>query len=202
MSDGCRRGTLSESFAKLGDSIFFWQPAAAVAAAATAEPAARPALLVNQFVSATAKLDHALGAPGVAVHQAAGFPADPHSTATLTVRVPAPAAAAAAAVAFDIKIRVPAWATAAAANSVRVNGVAVGPGASLKPGSYLTVSRPSWADGDTIEVHFPLRLWSSPLNDYHPEHNATVRRSSAASELSPTRLAQSSSCTFQTTSVD
>ena len=40
----CCWGTLSESFAKLGDSIFFWQPAG------------REAVYINQFVSATATL--------------------------------------------------------------------------------------------------------------------------------------------------
>ena len=29
-------------------------------------------------------------------------------------------------------------------------------------------------DGDSISLHFAPTLWTAPLNDYHPEHNATL----------------------------
>ena len=57
-------------------------------------------------------------------------------------------------------------------NLVSVNGVAVA-GAPYTPQSYLRVSH-SWKDGDKIEISFPMSLWTAPLNDYHPEHNATL----------------------------
>eukprot|EP01050_Picozoa_sp_SAG11_P011339 SAG11_NODE_1194_length_5548_cov_3.456414_7_plen_304_part_00 len=82
----CCWGTLSESFAKLGDSIFFWS-------------SADKALYVNQFVSATAKLRQLPGE--VSVRQVAGFPIDPSSTSTLTVE--------GAGGDFDIMLRVPEW---------------------------------------------------------------------------------------------
>eukprot|EP01046_Picozoa_sp_COSAG06_P019943 COSAG06_NODE_1440_length_9457_cov_4.634751_2_plen_106_part_00 len=53
-----------------------------------------------------------------------------------------------------------------------VNGVAVA-GAPYTPQSYLRVSH-TWKDGDKIEISFPMSLWTAPLNDYHPEHNATL----------------------------
>jgi DUF1680 family protein len=165
----CCWGTLSESFAKLGDSIFFWKPAATASTAnsadgsggtvvsSTSEPGA---LLINQFVSATATLRHL---PGVAVKMVAGFPVDPTTTATLTVQGSGT---------FDIMIRVPEWAKSSA-NVVTVNGAAVD-GAPYTPQSYLRVSSHSWKDGDRIEIRFPMSLWTAPLNDYHPEHNSTL----------------------------
>ena len=29
-------------------------------------------------------------------------------------------------------------------------------------------------DGDAVTLHFAPTLWTAPLNDYHPEHNATL----------------------------
>ena len=155
----CCWGTLSESFAKLGDSIFFWQPAGKNDAD-DAATAGNPALVVNQFASATAKLRNLPGS--VSVKQEAGFPVDPEKTTTLTIQGSGT---------FDIMIRVPAWAKSSA-NSVTVNGVAVA-GAPYTPESYLRVTH-SWKDGDKVEVSFPMSLWANPLNDKNPEHNATI----------------------------
>jgi len=159
----CCWGTLSESFAKLGDSVFFWQPPAGSASGA---------VYINQFVSATAALRHLPG--GVSITQDAGFPIDPATTTKLTVNVPAAAAAdAAAAVAtaeFAVMLRVPSWAKSGK-NAVTVNGKPVTAG--VTAGSYLKLEQP-WKNGDVIAASFPLTLWTDPLNDYHPEHNATL----------------------------
>lgn len=154
----CCWGTLSESFAKLGDSIFFWKPARATTDASNG--AGVPALLINQFVSATASLRNLPG--NVSVKMIAGFPVDPASTCTLMIHGSAT---------FDIMIRVPEWAHSTR-NIVTVNGIVVA-GAPYTPQSYLRVSN-SWKDGDKIEVRFPMTLWTAPLNDYHSEHNATL----------------------------
>jgi DUF1680 family protein len=61
-------------------------------------------------------------------------------------------------------LRVPAWATSTTQNTVTVNGAAVAD--AITPGSYLRVER-AWKDGDVIDAHFPMRLWTDPLNDYH-----------------------------------
>ena len=42
-----------------------------------------------------------------------------------------------------------------------------------KAESYLKVSH-AWKDGDKVEITFPMSLWTSPLNDQHPEHNSTL----------------------------
>ena len=144
----CCWGTLSESFAKLGDSIFFASPDAST-------------FYVNLFTSATAKW---AARPGVSIVQLAHFPADAKRTATLTVHVSSAASSAAAAATFALAIRVPSWLLAT--GSVSVNGVAAG--GSPIAGRHLTLSR-AWADGDVVEVAFPPSLWAAPLNDFHPE---------------------------------
>ena len=102
----CCWGTLSESFAKLGDSIFFWQPA-------SMSKTKTGALFINQFVAATVKLSKLPGA--VSVVQEAHFPTDAKKTVTLTVKGSGT---------FDIMLRVPNWAKSAG-NAVAVNKVAV-----------------------------------------------------------------------------
>merc|ERR1711935_591253 len=65
----CCWGSLSESFAKLGDSIYFTLPEANV-------------LFVNQFVSSRVRLEHLQ----VSVEQEAEFLTSPTSTTKLTIR--------------------------------------------------------------------------------------------------------------------
>ena len=150
----CCWGTLSESFAKLGDSIFFWQPATMKAAKGTA------ALYVNQFQSAKVALKHLPGK--VSVTQTSNFPIDATKTTTLTVNGGGD---------FAIMLRVPEWATSSK-NSVKINGKEVS-GAPYKTSTYLRFAQ-VWKDGDVIEVQFPMSLWTDPLNDYHAWHNATL----------------------------
>ena len=135
--------------------------------------------------------------PGVTIEQVAHFPTDPTRTSTITVRMTSAAAAAAAAATFELKVRVPSWLAkspaALKAARVSVNGETVyegvpsvavkGGGApattttATSPlpaaGSYLSLKR-AWRDGDSVDVSFPPSLWTAPLNDYHPEQNATV----------------------------
>ena len=158
----CCWGTLSEAFSKLSDSVFF-------ASSSSSSSADGPSLYVNQFVSATARL-RILGLPGVSVEQKALFPTHPTETSKLTVH---------GAGEFSMMIRVPGWSDPAE-STVRVNGVSVAsPGSSggssggLEPGSYVRLQR-AWVDGDTVEASFPLRVWSDPINDFHPEYNATI----------------------------
>jgi DUF1680 family protein len=155
----CCWGTLSESFAKLGDSVFFIGDAAGPAAGS---------LFINQFVDATVKAEQL----GVSVEQRAHFPVDPTRTSTLTMHVATKEGGDTATTAtkkFALKVRVPAWAKGA--NAITVNNVAQT--GKLVPGQYATLDR-EWADGDVVEIAFPPSLWTAPLNDYHPEHNATL----------------------------
>jgi len=145
----CCWGTLSESFAKLSDSVFF---------VATD----RSVVFVNQFVNATARFR-----PSVRLEQQALFPIDPRSTARLAVRLEG-----AAKERFALKLRVPSWLLPGSGSvtlKTALEEVPVGP---IVPGSYLAIDR-TWADGDALDVSFPLALTAAPLNDYHAEHNAT-----------------------------
>ena len=115
---------------------------------------------VNQFVSATAKLRHLPGE--VSVQQQAHFPLDATRTSTLTVK---------GAGTFALMIRVPAWATSGL-NHVTLNGEAVG-GAPYTPGEYLSLQR-TWVQGNVLEVHFPLSLSYSLVQDNRSAYNHTM----------------------------
>jgi len=144
----CCWGTLSESFAKLSDSIFFVGKA-------------DKEVFVNQFAPATARLA-AIGEPGASLVQESHFPAHPNKTTTLTVRGGG---------AFSILLRVPGWALGGGANSVTLNGKPCE--GAIVPGTYLRVPGP-FKDGDVLEAAFPPSLWTEPLNDKHSVHNATL----------------------------
>eukprot|EP00931_Biecheleriopsis_adriatica_P036106 TRINITY_DN20809_c0_g1_i1.p1 TRINITY_DN20809_c0_g1~~TRINITY_DN20809_c0_g1_i1.p1 ORF type:complete len:809 (+),score=167.38 TRINITY_DN20809_c0_g1_i1:31-2427(+) len=144
----CCWGTLSESFAKLGDSIYF--------TSATSD-----SLYVNQFVSSKVTLQEL----GATVEQVSEFPSSPEWTTRITVRLLGNRASGAD---FMLKIRVPRW--------LHLPGRIVVNGAEQSkpvPGTYYEVAR-HWADGDTVDVSFPMSLWTDPLNDYHADYNATM----------------------------
>ena len=151
----CCWGTLSESFAKLSDSIFFAAPDASV-------------MYVNLYESATVQW---AARAGISLEQKGTFPlgtpADPDAVTTLTVRVADRARGARAT--FALKVRVPAWMVGK--GTATINGKAVSE--PLVAGSYLSLSR-EWNDADTLSLSFPAALWTAPLNDKHAWHNATV----------------------------
>jgi len=142
----CCWGTLSETFSKLSDSIFFASPAG-------------DTIYVNQFVSADLTIPNSKAR----LHQKSAFPASEHSTTTLTVSVPDDT------VKLTLRIRVPSWTKAPI---IKLNGESL-PWSGVVPGRYSVIDR-MWKDGDTVEAYYPMHLWSNPLNDYHPEYNATM----------------------------
>lgn len=144
----CCWGTLSESFAKLGDSIFF-------------RARDERAMYVNQWVSADARWPEL----GLTLEQRADFPAHPTRTSTITVR-----ARAGATVEFTLRVRVPGW-LKAGSGSVRVNGVALAD--ALVPTSFVSIRR-AWRSGDVVDVSYPPTLWTNPLDDARAEYNATL----------------------------
>ena len=111
-------------------------------------------------------------------------------TSTLRLSVPSGAAARAAAraaagaaagataavTAVEILVRVPGWLAQPCKDCVHLNGVPLE--GTATPGSYFKVAPPwadgAWRDGDLLSLHFAPTLWTAPLNDYHPEHNATL----------------------------
>ena len=144
-------GTLSESFAKLADSIYFVSNAS-------------DAVYVNLFVSSVAELS--VGGGTVKLEQRADeYLVHPTHTSTLTVHLAPPAGT----LAFALKVRVPTWLEAN--GRISVNGEPTN--ARPTPGTYFTLKR-AWADGDVVSLDFPPTLWTAPLNDYHAWHNATL----------------------------
>jgi DUF1680 family protein len=123
----CCTGTGMENFARLGDSIYFH------------DPAAGPALYVNQFVAST--VDWA--AKRVRVRQATAFPEE--AGTRLEIRADAPTR-------FALRLRHPAW---CARLSVRLNGRELVE--STDPARYVTMER-VWHDGDVLEVALPMGL--------------------------------------------
>jgi hypothetical protein len=135
----CCWGSLSETFSKLSDSVY-WQSADG------------DTLFVNLFVASTATWRS-----GAVVAQVADFPYAAKATTTLTV------AAAGSAPTFTLAIRVPFWATTGA-NSVTVNGAPV---AGVVPGAFLRIAR-TWASGDVVVVQYPQALRFEQIADPRP----------------------------------
>jgi len=146
----CCWGTLSESFAKLGDSVYFASEDQSV-------------LYVNQFVSSEVVLDGA----NIRVSQdAEAFRT--HDNLTLTIEA-INRVSSSSGTELTVAIRVPAWLSVA--GSVSINGEPVAE--TITPGTYLMLHR-MWNESDKISISFPQTLWTSPLNDYHPEYNGTL----------------------------
>jgi len=141
----CCWGSLSESFAKLGDSLYFASPESGT-------------LFVNQFVSSRLQLDQL----GVSVEQESDFLLSDTSSTKLTIRTSKP-------VNLSLKIRVPGWLELE--GSVTLNGEHLTD--PVHAGSYFEIQR-QWNDGDVVEAFFPPSLRTEPLNDFHSEYNATV----------------------------
>ena len=133
----CCWGTLSETFAKLSDGIF-WEGV---------DDGVPPALIVNLFVAATVRWR------GAVIQQQTTFPYAARTTTALTVVEIGSALSA-----FTIALRVPAWAFSGA-NVVTLNGeVLPAPAA----GGYLRITR-SWQVGDELRALFPPVLRFEPL---------------------------------------
>ena len=138
----CCWGTLSEQFAKLGDSIYFQAPT-------SSDPSrSAPTVFVNLFESSTLRVRQ-----GVTLRQTAGFPNSRTNTTTITTTGGA----------VDVKLRVPFWATDSVGNSVMLNGRAVA--GQITPSSYMAISL---QDGDQLDVYFPLSLRFEQLDDARP----------------------------------
>jgi hypothetical protein len=138
-------GTLSETFSKLGDGIYF-------------KSADNSTLYVNLFASST--LTWARPGGTAVVTQDAGFPVSTTSTTIITID-----SVDAGAASFTVAVRVPFWAVGEG-NVFSVNGVPVTP--APVAGTYATITR-TWAAGDRVDVFWaPFVRWEA-LNDARPE---------------------------------
>lgn len=142
----CCWGTLSESFAKLGDSIYFTD-------------SAQKTVWISQFVtSQVALLDSE-----ITIQQESEFLVSPTKTTSVTVHV------VNSPMEFTLNIRVPGWLRLE--GKILVNGQEQA--GAIKPGAFFQIRR-TWHDGDQVDVSFPPSLWVEHLNDFHAEYNATV----------------------------
>jgi len=133
----CCWGTLSETFSKLGDSIFFRAPD-------------NSTIFVNLFASATLTWPSV----GLKLTQTADFPVSVTSTSTLVF------SGLSSSLSLSLSIRVPFWATGQ--NSIKVNGAPFS--GTVRPGTYATISR-TWVAGDKVEIFYPQSLRFERIDD-------------------------------------
>ena len=159
----CCWGTLSESFAKLSDSIYFtdnseWE---------------NGGLIVAQFVDSSVTW----ASRGIEIEQRAWNRFD-NTTSQITIRHTKDAPLVDAN--FSLRLRVPSWVTSDHSTIPYIEITRGGqsgylPGSAIVPGTFVTLTfEEPWADGDTVTSSFPRTLWANPINDYHPEQNATL----------------------------
>uniref|UniRef100_A0A7R9VKV4 ShKT domain-containing protein n=1 Tax=Chlamydomonas euryale TaxID=1486919 RepID=A0A7R9VKV4_9CHLO len=149
----CCYGAAVESFAKLADSIYFWDRGSGDQDV--------PRLYINQLVSSSL----AWRELGIAIGMSADmYMPGPSATAAIGVNVPGGGT-----VLFSLMLRLPVWADPANI-LLAVNGEPWSscPGAP-KPSSYCAVTR-AWASGDKLSVVLGLKYWLRPLPDSRPEY--------------------------------
>jgi DUF1680 family protein len=132
----CCTGSMAESFAKLGDSIYFHD----------AHARADAGLYVNLFVPSEVEWKE----KGVHVVQDTRLPEE--DTVRITVRAAKP-------VRMPLRIRVPYWAEGgwASLDGKRLEGFAA-------PSSYFVLDR-VWKGTERVEVTLPMRLHAAPMPD-------------------------------------
>jgi DUF1680 family protein len=102
---------------------------------------------VNLFIPSRVEWEQ----KGVVLTQETAFPEEPSTELTVTAEGQRE---------FALRIRHPYWADGALA--VKVNGEAVT--APARPGGYLVLDR-TWADGDRVEITFPMGLHTEAMPD-------------------------------------
>lgn len=144
----CCYGTGTESFSKLGDSIYF------------EENGQNLGLYIIQFISSTLNWKNG----GISLNMKVQEPVtswDPHFQVNLTVlpNEESPANS------LTLHLRVPFWTSLNGAKAL-LNGQAL----SLpNPGSFLSIKR-KWNPGDQITLELPIKLRIEPIKDDRPKY--------------------------------
>ena len=162
----CCYGTAIESFAKLGDSIYFHDGGPDASANKTLHT---PRLWIVQYVSSTlADTLHGVNlTQRVRNVRAVSGNQDNALQATITV---GHLFAAFIAADLTISLRIPSWADAAV-TTVSLNGQPlVEPGAG-QVGTFLHVKRPQWRPGDVLVASFGMRPRFVKLNDIRDDYD-------------------------------
>ncbi|XP_028780040.1 uncharacterized protein LOC114736399 [Neltuma alba] len=145
----CCYGTGSESFSKLGDSIYF------------EEAAKSPTLYVAQYISSTFNWN----AANVALNQTL----TPYSSLHPFLRVTFTfSPLQGQALSSTLNLRIPTWTHVDGFNAL-LNGKPLNQ--QVKGGSYLSVTR-KWSAGDSLTLSLPITLRSEHIKDNGPQYNS------------------------------
>ena len=159
----CCYGTAVESFAKLGDSIYFHGNGATDGAFAP-----QPQLWIVQFVSST--LQDTIH--GLHLTQSVGHARGPTGNNALQTTITIGQLSNAAAIAADltVSLRIPSWADAAT-TTVSLNGEPLVEAGAGQVGTFLHVKQPQWKAGDVLAASFGMRPRFAKLNDDRDDYD-------------------------------
>ncbi|XP_010091978.2 uncharacterized protein LOC21391350 [Morus notabilis] len=142
----CCYGTGTESFSKLGDSIYF------------EEGGDNPGLYIIQYISSS--LNWALGKLKLNQKVDPVNSGDPYLRVSLTVSPVGTGQSS------TLNLRIPSWTHSDGAKA-KLNGqdYALQP----SPGSFLSITR-NWSPGDVVTLQLPISLRQDPIKDDRPEY--------------------------------
>ncbi|GMN26437.1 hypothetical protein TIFTF001_001291 [Ficus carica] len=141
----CCYGTGTESFSKLGDSIYF------------EEGGENPGLYIIQYISSS--LSWELGKLKLDQKVDPVNSWDPYLRVTLTVSPVGTVKPS------TLNLRIPSWTHSSGAKA-KLNGQDI---SLTSPGSFLPIAR-TWSPGDVVTLQLPLSLRADPIKDDRPEY--------------------------------
>ena len=169
----CCYGTTVESFAKLGDSIFF-HAADSNADSNAAAAAAPPTLYVAQYIPSTLTWADAAVSVGLAASLQLGAAAGALRAGLAVNLTIAPSGGGAAH--FALRVRIPGWAAAGSTVELVRRGGRGGDAATpVANGTFYAVATPTggWAGGDVVRLWLAMAPRLERINDARDEY-ATV----------------------------
>ncbi|XP_057851491.2 uncharacterized protein LOC131061689 isoform X2 [Cryptomeria japonica] len=145
----CCYGTATESFAKLGDSIYFL------------EKGASPSLYIIQFIDSTLTWDET----GFALKQLVQQPSsmDPYLQVSVEFSALKDAMESEES---TVNIRIPFWTTGSARAMLNSEELSL-----PYPGNVLTITR-KWTSGDKVSLSLPVSLITEKIKDDRPEYES------------------------------
>ena len=163
----CCYGTAIESFAKLGNSIYFHDGGAD-------SPTQQPQLWVVQFVSSTlTDVMHGLNL-SQSVTNVRGVRAIANRSYNINmlqtkITISALSVATNITSGLTVSLRIPGWADAAT-TTVELNGEPLVKAGTCETGKFLDIKRSRWLGGDIITARFGMRPKFVKLNDVREEY--------------------------------
>ena len=163
----CCYGTGIESFAKLGDSIYFH---GGITNSAAGHNLHKPQLWINQYVSSTLKDEgHGLTLTQ-SVSNVRASSGSKNNALQTKITIGRLNGAAAITDDLTISLRIPGWADAAV-TTVTLNGQPLVEPGTCQVSTFLHVKRNSWKAGDVLAASFGMRPRFVKLNDIRDSYN-------------------------------